>query len=60
MEMENQGMSDAEIEQAMSFAEVFMSPMGMMIMGLIMGVFFAFLASLIVSIFTKNSAPEFS
>ena len=60
MEMEDKGMSDSEIDQAMGFAEVFMTPVAMSFMGLIFGVFFAFIVSLIVSIFTKNQSAELS
>lgn len=60
MQMENQGMSDAEIEQAMSFSEFFMSPIALSLFGLVGGVFFAFIASLILTIFTKKNSPEFA
>lgn len=58
MDMQDRGMSDAEIEQAMGFSEFFMTPVAMSIMGFVFTVFFCFLVSLIVSIFTKNQAPE--
>ncbi len=60
MDMEDRGMSDAEIEQAMEFTEVFMSPAGMSIMGLVFAVFFGFIISLVISAITKNQSPEFS
>lgn len=59
MDMEEQGMSDAQIEQAMQFTESFTSPMALMIFGIIGGVFFGFLISLIVAAITKVSRPEF-
>lgn len=59
MAMEERGMSDAEIEQAMKLTESFTSPAAMLIFGIIMGVFFGFLVALIVSAITKKSRPEF-
>ncbi|MFK7953231.1 MAG: DUF4199 domain-containing protein [Ekhidna sp.] len=58
MDMENQGMSDAEIEQAMGFSESFMSPVALTIFGLLGAIFFGFIISLIVSAITKNTQPE--
>jgi hypothetical protein len=58
MDMENRGMSDAEIEQAMQFTESFMTPTAITIFGLIGGVFFGFIVALIISIFTKKARPE--
>lgn len=55
MTLENRGMSAKEIEQAMQFSELIMTPVGLSITGLIMGIFFAFIASLIVTLFTKKS-----
>ena len=60
MDMEKKGMSDAEIDQAMKFAEMFMSPVAMVIFGILGGVFFGFIISLIVSAITKKSSPELS
>jgi len=59
MELEKQGMTDAQIEQAMQIGGMFTSPIGMTIMGIVGGVFMGFLMALIVSAFTKNSRPEF-
>jgi hypothetical protein len=56
--MEERGLSDAEIEQAMEMAQAFSGPTAMLIMGLIMGVIMSVVAALIVSAFTKNSRPE--
>lgn len=58
MDMEDKGMSDAEIEQAMGFAESFMSPVALVVFGLLGAIFFGFIISLVVSIFTKNTQPE--
>lgn len=58
MTMEEQGMSDAEIEQAMGFSESFMSPVAMTIFSLLGAVFIGFIISLIVSAITKNTQPE--
>lgn len=57
-DMEEAGRSQAEIDQAMPFVEMFTSPAAMLIMGILMGVFFGFIASLLVTIFTKNQDPE--
>jgi len=56
--MQEDGMSDAEIDQAMGFTEFFMTPVAMTVMGFIFAIFFGFIVSLLVSIFTKNQAPE--
>ncbi|MEQ8580674.1 MAG: DUF4199 domain-containing protein [Marinoscillum sp.] len=57
--MEEEGMSDAQIEQAMKISENFTGPTGLLIFGLIGGVFVGFLISLIISAITKKSRPEF-
>ncbi len=58
--MEEGGMGDAEIDQAMELMGIILSPVVMAITGFIVGVFIGFLISLIVSAFTKNQRPEFS
>mgnify|MGYP003660351543 CR=1 FL=1 len=55
--MQEQGMGDAQIEQAMKMSEAFMTPGAMLAMGLVLGVFFGFLVSLVVSAITKNNNP---
>ncbi|MEQ8925340.1 MAG: DUF4199 domain-containing protein [Fulvivirga sp.] len=55
--MMDNGMSDAEIEQALEMSEAFMTPEFILIMGLLASVFFGFLISLVVSAFTKNNNP---
>lgn len=57
--LEEKGMSDAEIEQAMKIAENFSGPVAMLVYAIIGGVFIGFIVALIVSAFTKNSRPEF-
>ncbi|MBV6646412.1 MAG: DUF4199 domain-containing protein [Cyclobacteriaceae bacterium] len=56
--LEEDGMSDEQIEQSVGFIDLFISPMGMLIMGIVAGVFLGFLVSLVVSAFTKNQKPE--
>ena len=58
MDMEERGMSDAQIEQAMQMTEAFTSPAALTIIGVIVSVIFGFILSLIVTAFTKNSNPE--
>ncbi len=58
MAMEEQGMSDAEIEQTMSLTGSFMTPLAMTVVGLLGAVFIGFIISLIVSAITKNTKPE--
>lgn len=57
-DMEESGQSQAQIDQAMPFVEMFTSPAALLIMGILMGVLFGFIISLIVTIFTKNQDPE--
>ncbi|MEM6642293.1 MAG: DUF4199 domain-containing protein [Bacteroidota bacterium] len=56
--MEEQGLSDAEIDRAMGFSEAFMTPVGIVVMGLLGTVFICFVISLLVAIFTKKQEPE--
>ncbi|HNP19124.1 MAG TPA: DUF4199 domain-containing protein [Fulvivirga sp.] len=55
--MQEQGMGDAQIEQAMKMSENFMTPEMMFVFGIVIGVFFGFLVSLVVSAITKNNNP---
>lgn len=57
-QLEEQGMSDAQIEQALSFSEFFTSPMGLLIMGIIGAVIVGFIISLIISAITKKNDPS--
>ena len=55
--MEKQGLDDAQIDQAMQMAEKFSSPEIIFGIGLIAFIFFGFIISLIVSLFTKKDNP---
>lgn len=57
-DMEKAGRSQAEIDQAMPYVEMFTSPTAMLLMGIFIGILFGFIASLLVTIFTKNQDPE--
>ncbi|MBC3540755.1 DUF4199 domain-containing protein [Rufibacter sediminis] len=58
-EMENKGMSDEQIEQAVSMTEKFTTPEMMLVMGLIGAVILGFFLSLIIAAIMKRSRPEF-
>lgn len=53
------GMSDAQIEQALSWTAKFLEGPLMAVFVLLMTVLMGFVVSLIISAFTKNSRPEF-
>jgi hypothetical protein len=55
---EEQGMSEEQIDQAMGFAEMFMSAEGILGIGLISGLFFGMIIVLIITAFTKNADPS--
>ncbi len=55
---EKQGMSDAQIEQAMQFSSMFMKPEMMLVMGLIGGIIVSVIVGLIVTIFTQKKSPD--
>ena len=57
-EMEKRGMDDAQIDQAMQVAGMFMSPIAIAIMSVIAMAFFGFILSLIISLFTKKVNPS--
>lgn len=57
IQLEEDGMSDAQIDQALEISEMFMSPVSMFLMGIVGGIIFGFIVALIVSIFTKNTDP---
>jgi hypothetical protein len=59
MDLEEQGLSDSQIEQAMKFTESFTSAEALFILGIVSSVFLGFILSLFVSAITKNSRPEF-
>jgi hypothetical protein len=54
----DQGMTDAQIEQAMSISDKFMTPAVMFPIAFVFTVFFGFIISLIVSAITKNPDPS--
>jgi hypothetical protein len=56
--MQERGMSEAEIDQAMKFASAFSTPEAIMIFGIVFGIIGAIVISLLISIFTKNVNPE--
>ncbi|CAD5251423.1 MULTISPECIES: DUF4199 domain-containing protein [unclassified Imperialibacter] len=57
-DMEEKGMSDAQIDQAMSITEKFMTPEMIFVMGIIGTLIFGFILSLIVSAITKKTDPQ--
>jgi tetrahydromethanopterin S-methyltransferase subunit G len=56
MELEERGMSDAQIEQALNFT----TPEIILVFGLVGGFIFGFIIALIISAITKKSRPEFT
>ena len=56
-QMEEQGLTDAQIEQAMQVSEMFTSPLAIFFLQIFSSLFFAFLVALVVSAFTKNTDP---
>lgn len=57
-QMAERGMSEEQIDQAMSFAGAFMTPEAMFIFGLVGGIIFILICGLIVTIFTQKKNPE--
>lgn len=55
---QEQGMSDAQIDQAMSFSANFMTPTALVIFGLIFGVIIGVIIGLIISLFTQKKNPD--
>lgn len=58
IQLEEQGMSDAQIDQAMGFTEMLSSPGLLIVISILGSLFMAFILSLIISAFTKNNHPE--
>ena len=56
--MEEQGLDDATIDQAMKTVEKMMTPPMMFIMGIVAMAFIGFIISLIVSLITKKNNPQ--
>ncbi len=57
--MEEKGMPDAQIDQAMALTEKFATGPISMVFAILGGLLMGFLVSLVISAFTKNSRPEF-
>lgn len=57
-DMEEQGMSDAQVDQAMSMTEKFMTPEMIFVFGILGVLFFGFILSLIISAITKKTDPQ--
>ncbi len=58
VKMEEQGLTDAQIEQALPMMEMFSSPIAMIFIIILSGTFFGFLVSLVMSAIFKKSNPE--
>jgi hypothetical protein len=56
--MEAKGMSEQQIDQAMQFASMFMTPEAILVFGLVFGIIGTVICGLIVTIFTQKKAPE--
>lgn len=56
--MQERGMSDEQIDQAMKFASAFSSAEAIFIFGIVFGIIGAIIIGLIVSLFTKKNNPE--
>lgn len=57
-DMEEQGMSDAQVDQAMAISEKFMTPEMIFVFGILGILFFGFILSLIISAITKKTDPQ--
>jgi predicted DNA-binding ArsR family transcriptional regulator len=58
IQMEERGMSDSQIEQAMEMQARFTTPEMILVFGILASIFFGFIIALIVTAFTKKSNPE--
>lgn len=58
LSMQERGMSDEQIDQAMKFASAFSSAEAIFIFGIIFGILGGVIIGLIVALFTKNNNPE--
>lgn len=56
--MQEQGMSEEQIDQAMQFAGAFMTPEMIAVFGIVGGIIAAIIIGLIISLFTKKSDPD--
>lgn len=59
IELENRGMSDEQIDQALAMSEQFTSPGLMVVWGILGFIISGFIISLIISAIMKKSRPEF-
>jgi Protein of unknown function (DUF4199) len=57
--MEEKGMDDAQVDQAMAMAEKFSGPMSTTIFAVLGALLIGFIISLVISAITKNPRPEF-
>ncbi len=57
-QFQEKGMTDQQIDQAMSFSDMFMTPGAILIFGLVGGILGTVIIALIVTIFTQKKAPE--
>ncbi len=58
VKMEDQGLDDDQIDQAMSMTEKWMTPEIMFVFGILGMIIIGFIISLIVSLFTKKNNPQ--
>ncbi len=56
--MQEKGMSDEQIDQAMGFAAPFMTPEAMLIFGLVFGIIFILIVGLVISAITQHKNPQ--
>jgi hypothetical protein len=56
--MQQRGMSDEQIEQAMAISSKFMTPEMILVFGILGGLLIGFIISLIITAITKKTAPE--
>lgn len=58
IQLENKGLSDAEIDQGMYFAEMMASPIVLFFSVIVGSIFYAFIIALIISAITKKTDPD--
>ena len=56
----NEGMSDSQIEQAMSISESFMTPTALLLFGIFGGIIMGLIIGLVISLFTQRKNPDFT
>ena len=57
-DMEAKGQTQADIDRAMPFVDMFMSPLAITLMGLFFGILITVVVALIIAIFTQKPQPE--